>query len=219
MMATGESQLEARGRKVSLANPKRTDRMLECTHNVCRRTAMVVNEMRRYKLSILGVSEVRWLGFGRVRTSKGEVILYSGAEEIHHRGVGIILNREAQECLMEWAPINERIIRARFYSRFAKTTVLQTYAPTNEACEEEKEDFYEQLHREIEKTPKHDILLLMGDVNAKVRTANEQWKGTIGTEGIEVMNENGELFLEFCAINDLVIGGTLFKHKDIHKFT
>ena len=33
---------------------------------------MVVNEMRRYKLSILGVSEVRWLGFGRVRTSKKE---------------------------------------------------------------------------------------------------------------------------------------------------
>ena len=38
---------------------------------------------------MLGVSEVRWLGFGRVRTSKGEVILYSVAEEIHIRGVGI----------------------------------------------------------------------------------------------------------------------------------
>ena len=25
--------------------------------------------------------------------------------------------------------------------------------------------------------------------------------------------------MEFCAGNDLVIGGTLFKHKDIHKFT
>ena len=25
------------------------------------RTAMIVNEMRHYKLSILGVSEVRWL--------------------------------------------------------------------------------------------------------------------------------------------------------------
>ena len=148
MIATGERKLEARGRKVSLANPKRTFR-IECwnvrTMFAGGRTAMAVNEMRRYKLSILGVSEVRWLSFGRVRTSKGEVILYSGAEEIHHRGVGIILNREAQECLMEWAPINERIIRARFYSRFAKATVLQTYAPTNEACEEEKEDFYEQL--------------------------------------------------------------------------
>ena len=72
MMATGESQLEARGRSVSLANPKRTFR-IGCwnvrTMFAGGRTAMVVNEMRRYKLSILGVSEGRWLGFGRVRTS------------------------------------------------------------------------------------------------------------------------------------------------------
>ena len=59
----------------------------------------------------------------------------------------------------------------------------------------------------------------MRDVNTKVGMANEQWKGTTGIEGIGVMNENGERFLEFCPINDLVIGGTLFKHKDIHKFT
>ena len=68
------------------------------------------------------------------------------------------------------------IIRARFYSRFAKTTVLQTYAPTNEACEKEKEDFHEQLQREIEKTPKHDILLLMmGDVNGKSEMERYNW--------------------------------------------
>ena len=71
--------------------------------------------MRRYKLSILGVSELGWLDFGRVRLSTGEVILYSRAEETHHRGVGIILNMKAQECLMKWAPVNEKIIRARFH--------------------------------------------------------------------------------------------------------
>ena len=46
--------------------------------------------------------------------------------------------------------------------------MLQIYAPTNEACEEEKEDFYKQLQHEIEKTPNNDILLLMGNVKAKV---------------------------------------------------
>ena len=33
------------------------------------------------------------------------------------------------------------------------------------------------------------------------------------------MNENGEQLLEFCAIDDLVIAGTLFKHNDIQNFT
>nr|KAG5695243.1 hypothetical protein BaRGS_008071 [Batillaria attramentaria] len=32
-------------------------------------------------------------------------------------------------------------------------------------------------------------------------------------------NENGELFTEFCTTNDLVIGGTIFPHKTIHKTT
>ena len=33
------------------------------------------------------------------------------------------------------------------------------------------------------------------------------------------MNENGELLTNFCAANELVIGGTLFPHKECHKAT
>ncbi|XP_065370932.1 uncharacterized protein LOC135963085 [Calliphora vicina] len=33
------------------------------------------------------------------------------------------------------------------------------------------------------------------------------------------MTENGELFLEICMNNNLVIGGTLFPHKKVHKVT
>jgi len=33
------------------------------------------------------------------------------------------------------------------------------------------------------------------------------------------MNKNGELFTDFCGLNELVIGGIAFAHKDIHKVT
>jgi len=33
------------------------------------------------------------------------------------------------------------------------------------------------------------------------------------------MNENGEMLTDFCVFNDLVIGGSVFQHKDIHKGT
>ena len=33
------------------------------------------------------------------------------------------------------------------------------------------------------------------------------------------MNENGELLTDFCAVNELVIGGKLFPHKECHKVT
>ncbi len=41
----------------------------------------------------------------------------------------------------------------------------------------------------------------------------------MGREALGDMNENGEVFTDFCAFNDLVIGGSVFPHKDIHEAT
>ena len=38
---------------------------------------------------------------------------------------------------------------ARFNSRFAKLTIIQVYAPTNDVEDESKEEFYEQLQQEV----------------------------------------------------------------------
>ena len=66
------------------------------------RTANVTREFRNYNLDILGMSEIRWTGFGELRTATGESILYSGAEEEHHRGVGLILKKEVRKTLLGW---------------------------------------------------------------------------------------------------------------------
>ena len=41
----------------------------------------------------------------------------------------------------------------------------------------------------------------------------------MGKDGLGTMNENGELFAEFCTFNDLVIDGSVFPHKTMHKAT
>ena len=46
---------------------------------------------------------------------------------------------------MGWIPISKRIVKAHFHSRHKKLTVIQIYAPTNDAIDEEKDDFYHQL--------------------------------------------------------------------------
>jgi exonuclease III len=70
--------------------------------------------------------------------------------------------KEAAKALEEWTPISERIITARFWSRHIiviMTTLIQVYAPTNDADEETKHSFYEQLQSVIHLTPHHDITI------------------------------------------------------------
>ncbi|XP_078617289.1 uncharacterized protein LOC144885281 [Branchiostoma floridae x Branchiostoma japonicum] len=69
------------------------------------------------------------------------------------------------------------------------------------------------------KRKKRDITILMGDMNAKVGSANSGNEGVMGKHGVGTMNHNGELFVDFCSVNDMIIGGTLFPHKESHKVT
>nr|KAG5714565.1 hypothetical protein BaRGS_007011 [Batillaria attramentaria] len=100
-----------------------------------------------------------------------------------------------------------------------KLNIIQCYAPTNDAEEEKKDDFYQQLQTVIDRGGAKDMTILMGDFNAKIGSDNTGYEDTMGTHGLGQMNENGERFANFCALNQLVIGGSIFPHKRIHKAT
>lgn len=51
----------------------------------------------------------------------------------------------------------------------------------------------------------------------KTTTANDE--RSMDKEGVGRMNENGEKLANMYSTNYLVIGGTLFKHKEVHKIT
>ena len=114
---------------------------------------------------------------------------------------------------------NQRLLKARFNSKFAKLTVIACYAPTEDAEEEIKDEFYDQLEEEIRTTPRHDVLMVVGDQNARVGKENKGIERAMGTEGFGCINNNGERLSDLCVENNLVIGGTLFKHRNVHKTT
>ena len=80
-----------------------------------------------------------------------------------------------------------------------------------------KEKFCQQLHETITAVQKRDVIIVMGDMNAKIGSNNEGLEHDMGRHGIGNMNKNGELFSELCASCDLIIGGTVFPHKTCHK--
>nr|KAG5698284.1 hypothetical protein BaRGS_016986 [Batillaria attramentaria] len=139
----------------------------------------------------------------------------------HTEGVALMLAPEAQRALIGWEPVNSRIITAKFITKKKdiKLNIIQCYAPTNDAEEEKKDDFYQQLQTVIDRGGAKDMTILMGDFNAKIGSDNTGYEDTMGTHGLGQMNENGERFADFCALNQLVIGGSIFPHKRIHKAT
>ena len=60
------------------------------------------------------------------------------------------------------------MISLHFHGQPFDITVIQVYAPTNNAEEAEVEWFYEGLQNLLELTPKKDVLFIIGDWNAKV---------------------------------------------------
>jgi hypothetical protein len=63
------------------------------------------------------------------------------------------------------------------------------------------------------------VVLMMGDFNARVGSANDNFEHIMGKHGVGAMNENGNLFVELCGNHSLKIGETLFPHKECHKNT
>ena len=80
------------------------------------------------------------------------------------------------------------------------------------------DELYEQLQNELERAPRHDVLIIMGHVNDEAREPRVRER-EMGRQVIGRMNENGERLAEFHAQNNLVICGKLFDHRDIHKLT
>ncbi|PSN40356.1 Craniofacial development protein 2 [Blattella germanica] len=95
-------------------------------------------------------------------------------------------------------------------------TIIAVYSP-EEGKDKESKIFYQNLQEVLDKTNKNDIIMLAGDLNARV--GNVPIQNVVGTNGEITKNINGNRLIDFASYNELKILNTFFKHKDIHKFT
>ena len=143
------------------------------------------------------------------------------ADEDHIRGVGILVNKNIGGALLEWIPISERIITARIQTKLRNMSIVQCYAPTENAELDEKEAFYSLLDKTLVGIKRSGINVMMGDFNVKVGNNNQDIKHIMSRHGMpcDKENEKGQLLIELCGKHGLVIGGTVFPQKEGHKVT
>ena len=76
------------------------------------------------------------------------------------------------------------MISVHFQSKPFNITVIQVYSLASKAEEAEVEQFYEDLQDLLELTPKKDVLFIIGDENAKVRS--QETPGVTGKFCLEI---------------------------------
>lgn len=131
--------------------------------------AQAGRNMEKYGLNFMGISEVCWNQCGQTVTTNGHLFLYSGMpneNDVHQYGVGVLINRSIRQTVMSYRFINERIMLVRFRGKARNLSVIQCYAPTEDAEIESKEAFYDALNNTLAEVPRRDLTILMGDFNA-----------------------------------------------------
>ena len=90
------------------------------------KTAQVTNEMRRNRLHVLGISECRRTGTSYYKAQTGDTTLYSGNNDDQNHGVVVLILRKGLRIsLMEWKPVSEMLLYARFKWKQVNMSILQ----------------------------------------------------------------------------------------------
>ncbi|BHF76068.1 hypothetical protein SprV_0501916600 [Sparganum proliferum] len=139
------------------------------------RTILVSRELVRYKVDITAIKETRFSEQGQLEeVDVGYTSFWSDCFRSERRdaGVAFALQNNIVERL-PWLPqgIDNRLMSPRpplCRSHFA--TISSAYAPPVNGPDKAKNNFYEDAHVLLTFVSKSDKLIVLGDLNARVRT-------------------------------------------------
>ena len=180
----------------------------------------VYSEMDRNNIDIPGICETNWTNKGSFQNLDDKLIIFTGKDggDSYSHGVAAILCKETNTSLLEYSPISDRLLKLRLQVKPYNIRIIQCYAPTSAASDEEMEQLYNSLQDKMDSVPNRDVKIIMGDCNAKVGKLRNS-KPICGKFGLGDQNERGADLLEFCQSNNHIIANTLFEYHPRHLYT
>ena len=88
---------------------------------------------------------------------------------------------------------SDRILLVRIHGKPFNLSIIQVYAPTSASSEEEIEDFDSDLEDAYKKCGNQDIVIVMGDLNAKIGDEQDPLQEIVGKHGLRERNDRGDL--------------------------
>ena len=118
----------------------------------------------------------------------GRPVPAAGDVAQHGEGAGILLDPILPETWRiggeVWNPVSSHIVTLRLLlsekeipgmgSRPFYISLISVYAPTHRSCPDVKNDFYNDLQASLNSMPKDDLLIFVGDFNARVESTPKE---------------------------------------------
>ena len=123
-------------------------------------------------------------------------------------GVGMLIGPRALKTLNSIERIQPRMMAATFNGN-PKATIISCYSSTNVSKETELVTFYEELSSLVRSIPKHNLLVIGGDMNAQIGKNRNNKYSLHNTS-----NRNGQHLIDFMIEHRLTCLNTNFQKRE-----
>lgn len=179
----------------------------------------LVEELKGIKWGIIGLSETWRKGISCQVLNNGCLFYTNGFND--RGGTGFLVNNYLKNSVLSFKTYTHRVSKLTIKvseSSSERLRLLQVYAPTSAASDEELEDFYDYLMEALEEDP-CKFTIIMGDWNAKVGMKATPHEWMLGRFGVDSRNERGARLIEFCQTMKLYVINSFFQKPFDKKWT
>ncbi|XP_045458566.1 craniofacial development protein 2-like [Melitaea cinxia] len=174
--------------------------------------------LERRRINIACLQETKWKGQRAREIGAGYKFYYCGCDG-KRNGVGIVLDRELKNKVMDVKRVNDRVIAVKLLIEDSVLNVVSVYAPQTGCDDSMKERFWEDFDAVIMKVPECEEIYIGGDFNGYVGRMNDGYERVHGGRGYGVRNRDGEALLEAALAFDLAIANTFYQKREQHLIT
>jgi len=179
----------------------------------------IADQMLSTQIQIIALQEIKWKEHGKIKKNMYSLYYSCSQQWMGQLGTGFMVRKEVEKNIISFTPLNERICILRLKGKFYNITLINVHAPTEQKMEEEKDKFYDDLQKVYDRVPKHDIIMILGDLHAKI-SKEKAYETVTGKYTLhDVPNQNGEMVCNFAIENNMTVMSTQFQHKTTHKVT
>lgn len=157
------------------------------------------------------------MGEAIIEKNSGDLFYYKGTTP-GQRGIGFLIKKELKPAVKEIIGVSERIAVLKLQMRNLTTTIIQTYAPTENSSEEDIENFYNYLEASLNQH-RSQRNLIIGDLNSKVGKRSHAEEEAVGPHGYGSRNKRGDKVVQFAQEHRLKIANSFFRKPQHMKWT